>query len=323
MPAKTFHPYRFFHDYPDSGLQNREKKVLYLRRFYDFNPFPPESFPHMSIFSNPLSPWRLPLRFLYPANWCKPGFEQALAYLNDHPELRGETNLLTHHSGKLVWKIPLPAEFGGGAVAWKLCEGKIPRRYIINLSHPAREWRNYQAIERLGVPAGQVLAFGETRKYHWKLVESFIVTKFIEDTRDGCDFMPGGKLRQDIAMRRRFCALLAPEIAKMHKRDFFHKALHPRNILYSGDTPETMKIHFIDVARCRIRFKFQMPHVILFDLYTPLLDLQLPTEESLEFLRIYRDSFPECPFSLSELENRLRKYRRHRKTFNVVDCGES
>ena len=277
----------------------------------------------MNIFSDPLSPWRQPLRFLYPANWCKPGFEQALAYLQQHSELRNETNLLTNSSGKLVWKVPLPAEFGGGAVAWKLCEGKVPRRYIINLSHPAREWRNYQAIERLGIPSGQVLAFGETRKYHWKLVESFIVTKFIEGTRDGRDFMPGGKLRQDVAMRRRFCALLAPEIAKMHKHLFFHKALHPRNILYSGDTPETMKIYFIDVARCRIRLGFAMPYVVRFDLYTPLRDLQLPTEESLEFLRIYRDCFPECPFTLSELENSLRKYRRHRKTYNVVDCGES
>lgn len=276
----------------------------------------------MNFFSDPLSPWRQPLRFLYPANWCKPGFEQALAYLKQHPELRGETNLLTNHSGKLVWKIQLPDGFGGGAVAWKLCKGKVPHRYIINLSHPAREWRNYQAIERLGIPAGQVLAFGETRKYGWKLVESFIVTKFIEDTRDGRDFMPGGKLRQDAAMRRRFCALLAPEIAKMHKRGFFHKALHPRNILYSGNSPETMKIFFIDVARCRIRFRFQMPRVILFDLYTPLLDLQLPTEESLDFLRTYHGCFPECPFPLPELENRLRKYRRHGKTFNVVDCGE-
>ena len=275
----------------------------------------------MNIFSDPLSPWRQPLRFLYPANWCKPGFERALAYLQEHPELRNESNLLTNSAGKLVWKVSLPAEFGGGAVAWKTCEGKIPRRYIINLSHPAREWRNYQAIERLGIPTTYVLAFGETRKYHWKLVESFIVTKFIEDTRDGRDFMPGGRLRQDVNLRRQFCKLLAPEIAKMHKRGFFHKALHPRNILYSGDTPESMKIYFIDVARCRIRLNFAMHNVVKFDLYTPLLDLQLPTEESLEFLRIYRDSFPECPFSLSELENRLRRYRRHGKTVNVVDCG--
>ena len=273
----------------------------------------------MGIFSDPLSPWRLPLRFFYPANWCKPGFEQALAYLEAHPELRGNDNLLTNSSGKLVWKLPLPSEFGGGAVAWKLCEGKIPRRYIINLSHPAREWRNYQAIERIGVPAGQVLAFGETRKYHWKLEESFIVTRFIEDTRNGCDFMPGGPLRNDAPMRKRFCELIAPEIAKMHRRNFFHKALHARNILYRGKTPEDMEIFFIDVARCRIRFDCRMPRVILFDLYTPLRDLELPTDESLAFLRTYHAGFPDCPLSLPELENALRHYRRHHTICNVVD----
>lgn len=272
----------------------------------------------MGIFSDPLSPWRQPLRFIYPANWCKPGFEQALAYLN-HPELRGEDNLLTNRSGKRVWKIPLPSEFGGGAVAWKHCEGKYPNRYIINLSHPAREWRNYQAIERIGVPAGEVLAFGETRKYHWKLEESFIVTRFIENTRNGCDFMPGGPLRGNEAMRRRFFALLAPEIAKMHKHGFYHKALHARNVLYRGETPEEMEIFFIDVARCRIRFKCVMSYVLLFDLYTPLLDLEFPTDENLAFLRTYHDSFPDCPLSLSELENALRKYRRHHKSWNVVD----
>ena len=276
----------------------------------------------MSIFSDPLSPWRLPLRYLYPANWCAPGFEDALEYLKQHDELRNEANLLTNSAGKLVWRIPLPDEFGGGSVAWKLCEGKIPRRYIINLSHPAREWRNYQAIARLGVPSGQVLAFGEERKYHWKLENSFIVTRFIEDSSNGCDFMPGGRRRDDRSLRERFCELVAPEIAKMHRRGFFHKALHPRNILYRGDTPETMEIYFIDVARCRIRFGVQLPRVILFDLYTPLNDLKLPADESRAFLAAYHKGIPDCPFALDELERRLTHYKRHGKVFDVVN-GDS
>ena len=273
----------------------------------------------MSIFSDPLSPWRLPLRFLYPANWCASGFEEALEYLKRHDDLRNEASLLTNSSGKLVWRIPLPDEFGGGSVAWKFCEGKTPWRYIINLSHPAREWRNYRAISGLGIPCGEVLAFGEERKYGWKLENSFIVTRFIEGTRNGCDFMPGGPRRDDVAMRKRFCALIAPEIAKMHRHGFYHKALHARNILWRGDTPETMEIFFIDVARCRIRFGFALPWVIRFDLYTPLRDLELPADESVEFLRLYHENYPDCPLTLPELENSLRKYRRHHKKFNVID----
>ena len=146
----------------------------------------------MNIFYDPLSPWRLPLRFFYPANWCAEGFEEDFAWIQQHPEARNAGNLLTDHNGKYVWRIELPN--GHGAVAYKFCEGKAANRYILHLSHPGREWRNYQAIERMGVPSGKVLAFGEKRKHHWKLEESFIITRFIENTRSGIDFMPGGKL---------------------------------------------------------------------------------------------------------------------------------
>ena len=275
----------------------------------------------MNIFSDPLSPWRLPLRFLYPANWCAEGFEEDLAWIQQHPEARNAGNLLTDSSGKQVWRIELPN--GHGAVAYKFCEGKSPNRYILHLSHPGREWRNYQAIARMGVPSGEVLAFGETRKHHWRLKNSFIITRFIDNTRNGTDFMPGGRLRDDEAMRRRFCLLIAPEIAKMHKHGFFHKALHPRNVLYRGDTPDTMEVFFIDVARCKMRFSCRMPHVILFDLYTPLLDLKLPADESKAFLEAYHNSIPDCPFTLNELEHRLTHYKRHGKVFDVVNCGSA
>ena len=179
----------------------------------------------MNIFTDPLSPWRLPLRFLYPANWCTEGFEEDLAWVQAHPEARNADNLLTDSSGKQVWRIELPN--GHGIVAYKHCEGKAPSRYILNLSHPGREWRNYQAIARLGIPAGEVLAFGETRRHHWRILNSFIITRFIENTRDGTDFMPRGRLHGDEAMRRRYCMLIAPEIAKMHRHGFFHKHFIP------------------------------------------------------------------------------------------------
>ena len=273
----------------------------------------------MNIFYDPLSPWRLPLRFLYPANWCAKGFEEDLAWIQAHPEARNAGNMLTDSSGKQVWRVELPD--GRGTVAYKYCEGKAPTRYILHLSHPGREWRNYQAIARMEIPAGEVLAFGETRRHHWHLKNSFIITRFIEGTRNGCDFMPGGKLRDDEAMRRRFCELIAPHIATMHKHGFFHKALHARNILYRGDTPETMEVFFIDVARCKTRFQWTMKWFLLFDLYTPLNDLKLPADESRAFLKIYRDSFPECPFTMAQIEQRLSDYCRHGKHYNVVDCA--
>ena len=271
----------------------------------------------MNAFYDPLSPWRLPLRFLYPANWCAEGFEADLAWIQAHPEARNKENLLTDRAGKQVWRIELPD--GRGAVAYKNCEAKAPHRYILHLSHPGREWRNYEAIRRMNIPAGEVLAFGETRKYHWKLENSFIITRFIENTRNGIDFMPGGRLRDNEAMRRRYCMLIAPQIAKMHRNGFFHKALHPRNILYRGDTPDSMEIFFIDVARCRTRFQCTMKWFLLFDLYTPLLDLKLPVDEARAFLAAYHADFPDVPFTLEELEQRLSAYKRHGRIFDVVN----
>ena len=271
----------------------------------------------MSIFSEPLSTWRLPLRFLYPANWCADGFEEDLAWIQAHPEARNAGNLLTDSSGKQVWRIELPN--GHGTVAYKHCEGKAANRYILHLSHPGREWRNYQAIRQMNIPSGEVLAFGETRRHHWRLLHSFIITRFIENTRNGTDFMPGGALRDNEAMRRRFCELIAPHIATMHEHGFFHKALHPRNILYRGDTPETMELFFIDVARCKTRFLWTMKWFLLFDLYTPLNDLKLPADESRAFLKLYHANYPDSPFTLAELEQRLSNYCRHGKYYNVVD----
>ena len=271
----------------------------------------------MSVFSDPLSPWRLPYRRLYPANWCAEDFAEGLEYLKNHPELRGKENLLSDSAGKFVWKIDLPAEAGGRCVAYKFCQGKAPWRYVINLSHPAREWRNYQAIYQLGIPAAKVLAYGESRR-NWKLESSFIVTEFLADTRDGRDFMPEGPRRNDLGLRRHFCELVAPSLAKLHDHGFFHKALHPRNILYRGNTPETLEIFFIDVARCRIRPKFLMRWPILFDLYTPLRDLKLPQQESMAFLEAYLKHARSCPFDLAELEKRLRAFRRHGRRFDVI-----
>ena len=272
----------------------------------------------MNLFTDPLSAWRLPYRWLYPADWCADSFHERLELLRRHPEWRGDGNLLTDRAGKRVWRIDFPpTESGTCSVACKLCDGRKPWRYIFDLSLPAREWRNYQALHRLGLPAPEVLAYGETRR-GWKLLRSFIITRFIEGTRDGRDFMPEGRLRDRIDLRRRFCELAAPHIATLHRNGFFHKALHVRNLLYRGETPEEMEVFFIDVARSRIRCRGRMKHAALFDLYTPLRDLQLPAEESRAFLRAYLAAYPDSPFDAAELERRLRAFRRHGKTFDVI-----
>lgn len=271
----------------------------------------------MGIFSDPLSPWRLPWRWLYPADWCAEGFGAGLEYLEKHPELLNDGNLLSDRAGKSVWKVEIPDGPGTRCVVCKVCEGKKPWRYIFDLSPPAREWRNSRALSSMGVPAAEVLAYRETRRCG-KLERSFLVTNFIAGTRNGCDFMSGGSLRDDLARRQRFCELVAMHLAVMHRRGFFHKALHVRNILYRGVTPEHFEVFFVDLARCRILQRRSMEEPILFDLYTFLRDLELPASESSAFLSHYLENSPECPFDFGELKFRLRSFFRHGRTFDVI-----
>ncbi len=62
-----------------------------------------------------------------------------------------------------------------------------------------------------------------------------------------------------------------------------------------------------------------MKWFLLFDLYTPLLDLKLPVDEARAFLAAYHADFPDVPFTLEELEQRLSAYKRHGRIFDVVN----
>ena len=61
-----------------------------------------------------------------------------------------------------------------------------------------------------------------------------------------------------------------------------------------------------------------MLKAVLFDLDTPLRDLALSADESRAFLRAYLAHHPAPPFTLEKLERKLRAYRRHGKTFDVI-----
>ena len=256
------------------------------------------------------SVYRLPFNFLYHRNWIAPGFEKAMAYIEQHPELRNEDALLSRTGGKEVWKMPLPPEAGGVTAVYKICHGKKPWRYWFGLSLPAREFRNYQVLYQLGVPAAKVLAIGEKRIF-CHLLESFIITEFLPDTQDGRAFMPGGAFREDRKLRETFWRINLPILAKLHKINFFHKAIHPRNILWRLRDDSSMEVFWIDVARCRIVFPFRMKRAIAFDLYTILSDMRVPAEEGQRMLAWYLEHNPTCGYTLESLCAAMRNFHRH------------
>lgn len=266
------------------------------------------------------SVFRLPFNFLYCRSWTAPGFEKGLEYLNAHPELRNENSILTRSGGKEVWRIPIPEEAGGQTVVCKVCHGKKPWRYWLGLSLPAREFRNYQVLYLLDIPAAKVLAFGERRTF-CHLHDSFFITEFIPGTSDGRSFMPGGANREDRKLRETFWKINMPILAKLHRNNFFHKAIHPRNILWRLRGDGSMEVFWIDVARCRIVFRRQMKRAIAFDLYTILRDMRLPSEEGERMLACYLEHNPACGYTMESLSAAMRNFRRHLfgSGMNVLD----
>ena len=155
-----------------------------------------------------------------------------------------------------------------------------------------------------------MLAIGEKRIF-CHLLESFIITEFLPDTRDGRAFMPGGAFREDRKLRETFWRINLPILAKLHKINFFHKAIHPRNILWRLRDDSTMEVFWIDVARCRIVFPFRMKRAIAFDLYTILSDMRVPAEEGQRMLAWYLEHNPTCGYTLESLCAAMRNFHRH------------
>lgn len=230
---------------------------------------------------------------------------------NEPPAPRPEEGLLNESSGKFVWKIEYESNEGRKCAAYKTNPGKTPWRYIFNSSLPIREMRNYWLFEELGIPVARVLAAGDIRTT-FILKETFIVTEFLENTFDGRVFMPGGSHRNELEKRKKFCRLNLELLAKLHKGGIFHKAFHPRNLLWR-DGNKDMEIFWIDVARCRKVSPGKMPFSIIKDLHTFFRDLRLTREETLELIAHYLSFAPKgfLPESREEILERLIRFRRH------------
>ena len=149
-------------------------------------------------------------------------------------------------------------------------------RYLVRSSLPAREARNLQRFHDLGIPTAHVLAVGDVR-HNFLLKQSYLVTEFLPDTADGRIFMPGGNLAQDMERRLTFTRMHLALLAKIHEHCFFHKAFHPRNLLWR-ERDGRMEVFWIDVARCRRVRPFRMKRAMIMDLHTYFRDMLFPRE---------------------------------------------
>lgn len=248
------------------------------------------------------------------SSWCicEKEFAPILEKLRSNPpDLTPESGLIYESSGKYVWKKEYAVSGEMNTVAYKTNPGKTPWRYIFKSSLPIREMRNYLIFEALNIPVAQVVAAGDERK-NFILKETFIVTGFLENSRDGRVFMPGGPDREEHEKRNTFCRLNLALLAKLHHANIFHKAFHPRNLLWRNSA-DGMEVFWIDVARCRKVSPRKMPRAVIVDLHTFFRDMRLTTEETMELLEYYVSLAPAqyLPSDPAKLMDELIHFKRH------------
>ena len=229
---------------------------------------------------------------------------------NAPPPATAEAGLIYTSAGKYVWKLECPASRGKTVIAYKTNPGKTPWRYILKSSLTVREVRNYLRFEKLGIPVAPVIAVGDDRK-NFILKETFIITGFVTDTADGLQFMEGGKFHSDTENKLIFCKLNLELLARLHHASIFHKAFHPRNLLWRN-TGREMEIFWIDVARCRIVSRRQMFYAVIQDLHTFFSDMRLTRTQTAELLEYYCTLAPKqyLPGTAQELLDKLIHFRR-------------
>jgi len=123
-------------------------------------------------------------------------------------------------------------------------------------SKPLLEVSGYQTLKNIGLPAPEVIAYGEKRQYG-DLRAAFIITREIPDTQNLEDYARNVWVYLPAAQRKQIFQHIAPQVIDMaktiHKNHFYHYDLKWRNILIQG-APENSKIVFIDCPRSRVSY---------------------------------------------------------------------
>ena len=236
-----------------------------------------------------------------------PGFEKILSRIREAGfEDSPECARINYNSGKTVWRC----QTGGFDFAYKIQEGKKPWRYFFRSSLPVRECKNYRILAQLDIKVPDVLAVGDVRKF-FKLKESFLVTSFLQETRDGNIFRPGREFyRGAEELKRAFCEEAMRTIAAFHSKGYYHKAFHARNLLFRGENAAELELFWIDVARPRKNSLFFRKRHEINDLHVFFRDMVLPRSEVLDLLKIYAAGRQDKKLSAEKLFNDIVKFRR-------------
>lgn len=236
-----------------------------------------------------------PVSFWHSWACCEPDFAEVLPRLQAGTVPESDCyQLINVSSGKYVYR----GHDGGFDFACKIQDGKKFWRYIFRPSLPLREVLHYHLLEQANFPVPRVLAVGEIRHF-LQLKKSFLITEFLDNTADGRVFMPGGKMRTGFEdLRKAYIQKHLQLLAQLHDRGFFHKAFHPRNLLFRGNTPDSLELFWIDVAR--LRRAGNIRRAIIVDLHTFFRDMRLDEAQTREMLAVYLAAAQQKLFATPE-----------------------
>lgn len=185
---------------------------------------------------------------LFSWEWCREDFREQWAYLTGggpSAENKGETIWQTRF--KDVQLLSVPDGDTSYRIAFKCYREKRFFRYFCRPSLAAREAMGFEVVKSLGIPAAEVLAYGEKRRF-FNLEESWFITRFIEGTDTLAYFKDHPEEHETLMV------LLKESIrylAMLHKANYIHSGAHPRNILWKRDDEGRAETVWIDLATLR------------------------------------------------------------------------
>lgn len=185
---------------------------------------------------------------LFSWQWYRDDFKKQWAYLTSGvpgSENQGQTIWQTRF--KDVQLLSVPDGDGSYRIAFKCYREKRFFRYFCRPSLAAREALGFAVVKALDIPAAEVLAYGEKRRF-FNLEESWFITKYIENTDTLFYFKEHPEEHETLLalLKENICYL-----ARLHKANYIHSGAHPRNILWQRRDDGSARSIWIDLATLR------------------------------------------------------------------------
>ena len=235
----------------------------------------------------------------------------------------GTAQMLWSTHTKFVIKVPLP---DGRFAAYKTYRRiDKPLKFALRPSPCGFEAINFQQIRACGIPAVELLAVGDERRF-FKLKNAFIATLFADGFENGRDFIRDGVMAKESALLEEFIVRNMQYLARLHDIKIMHRGFTPANLLYrvresADDMNNLLDIKWIDVASCRRLSAWSINRNIADDMVQFFRFFDFDGEKLLKYLQVYcnarEKSAPPPEKILKKLEKLLaerkkRKNSRHK-----------